>query len=237
MIFGVSMVRDEADIIGETVANLIAQGIERFLVLDNNSTDDTAAILARFPQVEVIPDPEVGYYQAAKITALARQALDAGATWIVPFDADEHWYSSTGTLAETFAAQPERVGVLTATTWSQWGPYREIVPHPFPKVAFRAHPHALMAQGAHDVGHPLARVDGLLCIRERQYRTFAQFVRKVRNGKEAYDASDLPEWEGAHWRHLGALSDTELVGAWEQLRSAAKVLDPVSSSPTTATRT
>lgn len=226
MIYGVSMVKDEADIIADTIANLIDQGVSRFLILDNNSTDETPEILAGFPQVEVIPDPEVGYYQSRKITDLACRAAREGATWVVPFDADEHWYGVDGWLSDVFAAQPDEVTVLGAQVWSQWGVYREEAPHALRKVAFRAHPNVQVAQGNHNVTRPGARVDGLIEIRERQYRSFEQFCRKVRHGKVAYDATNMHRQEGAHWRRYGAMSDDELRAEWLALSSVPKVLDP-----------
>ncbi len=41
MIVGISMVRDEADVISFTLAHLAAEGIDHFIVADNGSSDAT----------------------------------------------------------------------------------------------------------------------------------------------------------------------------------------------------
>ena len=44
-VWAVTMVRNEADIIGTTVRHLLAQDVDGILVADNGCTDDTRAIL------------------------------------------------------------------------------------------------------------------------------------------------------------------------------------------------
>ena len=48
MIIGVCMVRDEADVIGTVCAHLLAEGVDRLIVADNLSSDDTRDILEGF---------------------------------------------------------------------------------------------------------------------------------------------------------------------------------------------
>lgn len=225
MIVGVSMMRDEADICGTTVAHLISEGVERLLILDNGSRDDTRKILEQFPQVSVHDDPERGYYQSRKMSALAEDARCLGATWIVPFDADEMWFGidrlkkieAPAVWASTYEHPP-----ITAPL----SPWRAKDPKPHRKVAFRATAGAVVAQGNHDVSIPGERVEALQ-IREFQYRTFNQFCRKVRNGKAAYDATDLPEGEGAHWRRYGAMTTSALEAEWAAMTQRADVVyDP-----------
>lgn len=94
----VCMARDEADVIGSTVAHMLAQ-VDAVIVADNLSTDRTREILdemasAHPGRLVVVEDPDPAYRQSEKMTALALRArLDFGAEWIVPFDADEVWYS------------------------------------------------------------------------------------------------------------------------------------------------
>ncbi len=118
--------------------------------------------------------------------------------------------------------------VLAAGTFVQWGEYREPNTKQLVKVAFRADPNAVVLQGNHGVSgvaHPKGHIRAL--IREFQYRSFEHLKRKVRNGKAAYDATDLPETEGAHWRTLGVLSDDELRAEWERMSTRPDlVYDP-----------
>lgn len=97
----VMMIRDEGDVIFQNLAHHAALGIFKFVILDNNSSDDTSSEISRFqkayPNCKIvkIADPVVGYFQAEKTQA----AIDFGATyfsgvgepveWIFVLDADE----------------------------------------------------------------------------------------------------------------------------------------------------
>lgn len=95
-IFGISMVRNEADIIGLTVLHHLSLGLDRILILDNGSTDGTDEILRLLgkedERVKWIRD-DSPFDQATITTELAREAYRQGADWVVPFDADEFWWS------------------------------------------------------------------------------------------------------------------------------------------------
>jgi Glycosyl transferase family 2 len=92
-VFGICMVRDEADIVGFTLLHHLALGLDCALVLDNGSTDGTHRVLDRLRaagRVHVRRD-ERAFRPGEIATALAREAHAEGATWVVPFDADEFW--------------------------------------------------------------------------------------------------------------------------------------------------
>lgn len=242
-VWAVTMVRDEADIIAITLAHMLAEGCDRVLVADNLSTDGTREILddlaAGDDRITVVDDLEPAYWQGRKMTALAHQAGDMGANWIVPFDADELWYSPTLTLAETLRATD--ADVLLAKTWEhvpspaddQDEPnpvlrlrHRRRVPKPAPKVCFRYHPQARLWLGNHMVDRPGTKAADLVEIREFQYRSLAQAIRKLRNGKRAIEATTLAESEGAHWRTLGAMSDAEFAAWWAEYEAGDALYDP-----------
>lgn len=217
--FGVSMVRDEADVIAGTLTHL-ADEVDFLLVADNGSTDGTREILAELEDslpLKVVDDPEVGYYQSPKMSALAETAAGMGATWIVPFDADELWVWRGGRIRDELAGC--RMGIVNARLYNHFpssvdpvdpDPFRSIIwrqadPAPLPKVAFRWEPGAVIHQGNHAVTLPTRSkvYEGGLEIRHFPYRSAEQFVRKARNGAAAYKATDLPENVGAHWRSYG----------------------------------
>lgn len=222
---GVCMVKDEADIIGPTVAHM-AYHVDSLIIADNGSTDGTRRILAdmaRHLPLTVLDDPEPAYYQSAKMSHLAACAAAAGAQWVVPFDADELWYTPHGDRIADLLAGMLGTPVVRARLFNHWasakdGPHpnpflsmrwRETQPAPLDKVAFRWEPGAVIHQGNHGVSLP-GGVDSVVAleIRHFPYRTTDQFVRKALNGAAAYALTDLPEYEGAHWRQYGALHDS-----------------------------
>lgn len=225
----VTMVKDEADIIEATLTHMLTQA-DYVLVADNMSTDGTSEILdrlqARHRQLLVIADVEVAYEQSAKMTRLATCAHNEwGVDWIVPFDADEIWYSPFhDRVADHLAELADQWLAMAATLYdhvatrldddddddptSRMG-YRRIEPLPLPKVACRWRPDLTIEMGNHGV-----RFDGGATIHEPQlvvrhfpYRSPEQLVRKVRNGAAAYAASSLPEQYGVHWRQWGQILD------------------------------
>lgn len=227
---GVSMVRDEEDIIGATVRHLLHE-VDAVLVADNRSTDGTREVLraieAEYPgRVVVVEDPDPAYRQSAKMTALADRArTELGAEWVVPFDADEWWYSPFGRIADVLDELHPPWAIVPATLYdhvataldephtdpTQRIGWRRQTPTPLPKVACRWWPGLTIAQGNHDAWYPapVGRFDPLLVVRHFPNRSAEQFIRKARNGAEAYRAAgdSIPETQGAHWRQWGDLLD------------------------------
>jgi hypothetical protein len=235
-IIAVTMVKDEADVISATIAQLFNQGVDHIIAADNMSTDRTRSILERYDNLTIVDDDEPGYWQAEKMTRLARMAHDQGATWVLPFDADEIWYGIDGTIAERLAACEADVvmasgwdHIVTAPGDQPFSPWRRPQYQTLCKVAFRAGPLCELNMGNHDVrGAGPVRAGGVLEYRHFQYRSLAQMTRKLRNGKAAYEASDVHELHGTHWREGGALSDDELAAKWDALCAEdGLVFDPV----------
>jgi glycosyltransferase involved in cell wall biosynthesis len=219
------MVKDEADIVAGTVGWMCDQ-VDLVIVADNGSTDATRELLRDLPVV-LVDDPEEGYYQSRKMSALADRAMDEGAEWIVPFDADEVWLPQWGRIADVLALLPDEASVAHASvldhvaTGQDIGDspiermrFRRAEQLPLPKVAFRAHRGAVVHQGNHGVSLPGIRfplvVTNQLQVRHFPYRSPEQMVRKARNGGKAYNATDLPEEVGKHWRDYNRLTDSQI---------------------------
>lgn len=223
IVVGIARIKDEADIIAATVAHMLTQ-VDHVIVEDNGSTDGTLEILAGL-DVEVLHDPTIGYYQSAamsRLAAMAGRSRPRDVTWVVPFDADEVWYSPHGRIADVLADYPDAAiataelydHVATAADPDEGDPVKRIgwrrrESAPLHKVAVRPSLPVTIAQGNHGASYPEPRtVDGLLVVRHYPYRSVEQFVSKVRNGAAAYAATDLPEDAGKHWRDYGRLLDS-----------------------------
>ena len=213
------MVKDEEDIIADTLLNLDHQGVDGIIVSDNNSTDRTAEIVRALDttcQLVVQSDSDPAYYQSQKMTTLAQQAFHLGADWVLPFDADEFWYG-TGTSLRMAISRTRGVDCLHATLYNYFPcesddpdetrPARRIVnrdpkPAPLPKVVVRNRPDVIIGQGNHSAtatGGFKTR-SAPLAIAHYPWRSLEQYERKIRNGGAAYAQTTLPDVYGAHWR-------------------------------------
>lgn len=228
--WAITMMRDEQDVAWQVLAHMAEEWVDGIIVADNGSTDGTHDLIMQakselsVPMV-VLDDPEVGYYQSRKMTELARLAAESyGAHWIVPFDADELWFSHLNRLGlvlreqeeidvvevEMFDHVPTWIDETTGTAFSSMV-YRKTERNDFRKVAFRWQPGAEIKQGNHGVYLPSPRrapetEEALgLEIRHFPYRSAEQFRRKAINGAEAYAATDLDVSIGAHWRQYGEI--------------------------------
>ena len=252
-VIAVMMVRDEADVIGHTLAHLLASGVDHVIVSDNLSTDDTRDIAElyaeRYP-VTVLDDPDPAYEQAAKMTRLSACAWGMGADWVLPVDADEIVYDPAGDPLDVFfdscgADIVEITGfdhIATDSDDADWdNPFlrirhRRATPQRLPKVAFRAHPDAEVEMGNHGVKHPGGDRAGGLELRHFQYRTLPQAIRKLRQGAAAYAATDPTSFVGGnyrrghfgtHWAQGAACSDDELAAWWVDLTNEqGLIVDP-----------
>lgn len=224
-IVAVSMVRDEEDIVEHTVRHIAAQ-VDRVMILNNLSTDGTGPLLhmlaAELP-VDVIPDPQLAYFQSRKLSDLAARAADEhGATWIVPFDADEvivinrPWRDLRDLLASTDADELVVPWInhrpTTSDDQTEPNPLRRMVwreprPEALAKVIVRWKPGLTIAQGNHSAWyaypHQTAAPEGI-AVHHFPMRSPEQLYRKVINGVHAYKAAgrELPHGAGIHWKQL-----------------------------------
>ncbi len=236
-VWAVTMVRDEADVIGHTVRHLLAQGVDGVIVADNMSRDATPDILADLARtdgrVHLARDDEPSYLQAEKMTWLAQAAWRTGADWVVPFDADEFWFAPDRSVAEYL--RQERASTVHAG-------FHHMVPTTADpadllsaefvmsarsaspdKVAVRSHPFLVLGPG----NHYAARVGGTssgLHIAHALYRGPSQVARKVRQGMAAVRLAGealvnlTPSWDKG-----SRLADEDIYEVW--LRVSAGLAD------------
>lgn len=113
-VFGVMVVRNEADILAINVAHHLALGIDRILIVDNGSSDGTERVLERLAAMGPVRWTRVEgpFLQSEVASSLAREAFLRGADWVVPIDADEFWFAPAGNFRELL--QESSAGALQA---------------------------------------------------------------------------------------------------------------------------
>ena len=225
-IWAITTVKNEEDIIGYNLSHLDRQGLDGIIVADNMSNDETDSIIgdmARIMDTPVVyfPDEELAHYQGRKMRELADMAAnDFGADFIIPFDADELWYSTdpSKTLGDVIRAQPRRV--VEAKMFNHYrgssdvesmNPfvrfcYRDSNMNPMGKVAFEYSPGIRIGEGNHNVflnGGMCAPSSSDIAIRHFPYRSENQFIQKITQGSKALAATNLDESIGSHWRLYG----------------------------------
>jgi len=105
VVVGISMVRNEADIIRVNIQHHLSMGVDRMIIVDNGSSDGTDQVLkemSRGGRVSWTRD-DSPFRQAEMTTRLARQAYHEGADWVLPIDADEFWYAPRGNFKGVLA--------------------------------------------------------------------------------------------------------------------------------------
>lgn len=231
----VTMVKDEADIIVPFLKHH-AWHVDAIYVADHGSTDGTRDLLADQPVPVIVSDlTDPGYWQSRYMTALAQQALADGHQWVVASDVDEIWYVGAdihrrvgdfldGLAPDALIVNAEMYHhVPTAddndgerNVFCRIG-WRKRERGSLPKVACRLHPELVIHPGNHSASLPgAARSTGGLVIRHFSWRSPDQFVRKIRNGIAAYNATDLDPTFGDHWRGWEGKSDEAIRAHFDQ---------------------
>jgi hypothetical protein len=110
------VVRDEADVLEHWLRYHLARGVDLVIATDHRSVDGTADILrdyARDGRVVVLREGGDVLRQADWVTRMSRlAAVEHGASWVIPSDADEFWWPRSGSFAEILGAVPRSFGVV-----------------------------------------------------------------------------------------------------------------------------
>lgn len=247
VITAILMVKNEADIIAATLTHTLTQ-VDRIIVADNGSTDGTRDILNDFASaaVTVRDDPDPAYRQSQKMSALAARAADAGATWVVPIDADELWSHPTMTITEFLHEIPTDRAIVRAQLFdyvatgrddtAEPNPVKRITwrrrtPAKLPKVAVRPTVAVTIHQGNHGAEYFHPDPVGGLIVRHFPYRSPEQMRRKAITGSAALHAApELPHTSGQHWRDYAELERANPGAIADVFQEWFWVADPTSTN-------
>lgn len=232
------MVKNEQDIIKHVIEHTLTQ-VDRVIVADNMSSDDTRDILELIAleddRLSIIDDNDPAYEQSRKMTKLANQAISLGADYVVPFDADEYWHAPNhDTIKEAIEQSPAKIFPAVMHNFIPTGADDPDEPNPFKriqwrrkennplvKVAGKAWAGMVIEQGNHNITYPEDFVHGwdeqLLAVRHYPYRSGEQFVRKAIQGNDALKITDLPYESGQHWRDYAAIANASGNEALEEV--------------------
>lgn len=229
MITAVATIYNEGDICGLSIEHLLAHGVDRIYVAHGPSTDDTLDVLRSFGEaVTIVDDPSPVHYQPERTRDLSERASAEGATWVIPFDADEFIYAPYhDTIADALATVPDDVNKLVISCFghTDWD-HRHVAHRDLPKVAWRAGLPIVTTPGNHFVVIEGGEQYDVLWLRELQFRSFAHMQRKVEERCRTLDPA-LGHSAGGHITRLRDLNDVELADAWQGLMSVETVLDPI----------
>jgi hypothetical protein len=113
------LVKNEIDIIEKNIRFHAKNGVDSFVIMDNNSTDGTRELLEELKkEFEITVIDEKGTYSQAKwmtkLTRIAKKKYNP--TWLIPNDADEFWTAQNASLKEVL---PEKGAVLTVNRYNR----------------------------------------------------------------------------------------------------------------------
>jgi hypothetical protein len=222
------LVRDEQDILRRNLDFHLSNGVDHFILMDNRSNDETAAIAQSYERagrLQYIEQTHDDFAQGRWVTEMARRAVvQLGADWVINSDADEFWMPHTGSLKDALASLDAKVVAATAQRtnfvartengepfWRRMT-VREAVSlnalgDPLPgKSAHRGRIDIVVGQGNHEVfigGQLAPRAPAPITILHFPVRSREQFRNKIEKGGAAYARNrDLPAGDGLAWRRL-----------------------------------
>jgi len=120
----VSVIKNEGDVLAEWLDHHLAEGVSRFLLVDDNSTDATVAVLDMYASFVTVvrfegERPKTGFQVVACRRALKKNPL--AEEWLAFIDADEYlWAPYSLTIPEVLEQVPSEAGQVL-TPWVMHG--------------------------------------------------------------------------------------------------------------------
>ncbi len=215
-IIATMLVRNEEDIIAECINHTFASGANHIILMNNNSTDATREIAASFYDVTIIDELSNEYKQGEWQSRMAHMAMDMGADWVVPVDADEFW-DGIANLRQV----PKNFGVALANALYNHPP-TNIIKEPFHtsqmpyfekesrnygtwwcgRFAFRPYQGVKISMGQDSIIDNKMETGLLnsLWLHHYPIRSYQRYIKKIEIGVAALNAGRHNPSLGSHWR-------------------------------------
>lgn len=183
------LAKNEEDVIGQNIEHHISQGVSQFIITDNNSTDKTREIAARYPEVvEIIDETHDNHNQSVWVTRMARMACKLNPDWIIHLDADElwcglrnlQWIDSDYISSTKMFLHPPSSNGFSIHDMRYYLDFEKI--HQLPgesKVAHRPDPDVLITHGNHGFDNATPSFTKDIWRHHYPVRSYEQFVRKA----------------------------------------------------------
>ena len=251
MIVAVSMVKNESEIITYTASHLLANGIDSIIIADNNSTDGTGDLVRRFAKhggydITVIDEPMTAFDQSSVITKLYLMAIDKGARWVIPFDADELFIGHGSRISDILLSL-DTSRALKVKLYDYRPTNLDRFPgdhNPFRRWSFRNKEaeglrkvivpnmgkDVVIWQGNHGVGMGSNEMEynetDLISIGHFRFHSgFRTYVNRVSDRIRGYNEAGLPDYQGVHYRKwMKILDDRGPDGLEDYLESTYMVV-------------
>lgn len=226
------LVKNEEELLAENIEYHHAQGVDAFIITDNNSTDRTPQIIEHYRQrgwvVEVIRETATDYSQKQWVDRMVMLAMTRHkADWVINADADEFWYSPhhdlkhelSQTHANVLQCSIRNVLPEEGKPWTAWSHTVRCVPDlqaydlsPYSifnrqtqKVMHRTDGYLQISMGNHKVSMlPKRTAHSEVIIFHFNIRTRQQFLTKMINGGQQLEQRKSKHG-GRHWRYFYAL--------------------------------
>lgn len=217
------LTKNEEDIIGTNIEHHLKQGVWKFIVTDNNSSDRTREIAASYPEVvEIIDEPGDDHNQSKWVTRMAQIACKLKPDWIVHLDADELWCG----LMRLSEAKADVVGCerMYLHPPGNLDHYLDFDALSIPqecKVAHRPDPTFVVTHGNHGIEGVLGEFTRKVWRHHYPIRSYEQWQRKSM-GHEALMRRNAPCERWKMWYNLntsGMLSQKyqQIVESWQSM--------------------
>ncbi len=222
------LVKNEERLLEHNLMFHKAMGVDAFIITDNNSTDSTPDIIQKYVDkgwiIESIKEPGQNYRQKLWVDRMIwRAKCRHAADWVINADADEMWYSPSGSLkaemlgranvlkcmvvnvypqeGSEFWKWTEAVKPIGDTTKYDLSPYHIFKKYTY-KVAHSVRGYLKISMGNHKVMMlPKRQIDSSITVFHYNILSREQFIAKMKNGGKQMEQNPKKS-VARHWRYF-----------------------------------